>query len=137
MDSDIPNVIGLCAIQPDNAVIKVMSIPDNRCIRVVIPDDHVPNGYHEIPIHDMEEEDPLFVALSDLGCLQSGLAEGLIYVYGTLSVGSRTVAPVSAGSASDPHNPDCVHSVASTFSKIWADMSPVLTWIWHNYGGAQ
>ena len=28
----------------------------------------------------------------------------------------------SAGSVSDPHNPACVHSVASTFSKIWADM---------------
>ena len=56
-------MIGLRAIQPDAAVIKVMSIPDNRCIRVVIPDDHVPNEFHEVLIHDME------VALSDIGCL--------------------------------------------------------------------
>ena len=46
-------MIGLRAIQPDVAVIKVMSIPDNRGIRVVIPDDHVPNEFHEILIHDI------------------------------------------------------------------------------------
>ena len=49
-------MIGLRAIQPDAAVIKVMSIPDICCIRVVIPDDHVPSTFHEILIHDMEEE---------------------------------------------------------------------------------
>ena len=32
LDSDIPDVMGLRAIQPDAAVIKVMSIPDNHCI---------------------------------------------------------------------------------------------------------
>ena len=69
LDSAIPDVIGLRAIQPGATVIKVMSIPDNRCIRVVIPDDHVPNEFHEVLIHDMEEEEPPFVALSDLGCL--------------------------------------------------------------------
>ena len=47
-----------------------MSIPDNCCIIVVIPDDHLgADGFHEILIHDMEEEDPPFVSLSDLGCL--------------------------------------------------------------------
>ena len=61
MDGAIPDVIGLRVIQPDAAVIKVMSIPDNRCIPVVIPDDHVPNEFH-----DIEEEEPPFVALSDL-----------------------------------------------------------------------
>ena len=70
LDSAIPDVIGLRAIQPDAAVIKVMSIPDNRCIRVVIHDDHVPNEFHEVLIHDMEEEEPPFVTLSDLGCLR-------------------------------------------------------------------
>ena len=70
LDSAIPDVIGLRAIQPDAAVIKVMSIPDNCCIRVVIPDDHLgTDGFHEILLHDMEEEDPPFVALSDLSCL--------------------------------------------------------------------
>ena len=70
LDSDIPDVIGLRAIQPDAAVIKVMSIPDNRCIRVVIPDDHVPIEFHEILIHDLEVEEPPFVVLCDLGCLR-------------------------------------------------------------------
>ena len=71
LDSDILDVIGLRAIQPDTAVIKVMSIPDNCCIRVVILDDHLgTEGFHEILIHDMEEEYPPFVALSDLGCLR-------------------------------------------------------------------
>ena len=71
LDSAIPDVIGLHAIQPDAAVIKVMSIPDNRCIRVVIPYDHVgADGLHTILIHDMDEEDPPFVALGDLGCLR-------------------------------------------------------------------
>ena len=70
LDSAIPDVIGLRAMQPDTAVIKVMSIPDNRCIRVVIPDDHVgTEGFHEILIHDMDEADPPYVALGDLGCL--------------------------------------------------------------------
>ena len=70
LDSAIPDVIGLRAMQPDAAVIKVMSIPDNRCIRVVIPDDHVPNEFHEVLIDDMEVEESPFVALSDLGCLR-------------------------------------------------------------------
>ena len=59
LDSAIPDVIGLHAIQPDAAVIKVMSIPDNRCMRVVIPDDQVgTDGFHEILIHDRDEADP-------------------------------------------------------------------------------
>ena len=69
LDSDIPDVIGLRAIQPSAAVVKVMSVPDSRCVRAVIPDDHVPTDFHEILSHDMEEEEPPFVALSDLGCL--------------------------------------------------------------------
>ena len=36
----------------------------------MVPDDHVPNKFHEILIQDMEEEEPPFVALSDLGCLR-------------------------------------------------------------------
>ena len=63
LDSAIPDVIGLRAIQHDAAVIKVMSIPNNRCIRVVIPDDHVPNEFNEVLIHDLEVEEPPFVAL--------------------------------------------------------------------------
>ena len=66
----IPDVMGLRAIQPKVAVVKVMSVPDSRCVRVVIPDDHLLNRFHEILIHDVQYEEPPFVALSDLGCLR-------------------------------------------------------------------
>ena len=66
----IPDVMGLWAIQPKAAVMKVMSVPDSRCVRVIVPDDHLPNRFHEILIHDMEDEEPPFVALSELGCLR-------------------------------------------------------------------
>ena len=98
LDSAIPDVIGLRAIQPNAAVIKVMSVPANRCIRIVIPDDHVPIEFHEVLINDLKVEEPPFVALSDLGLTPSELAEGLIYIYGTLSVGSRTFTPGVQGS---------------------------------------
>ena len=35
-----------------------------------MPDDHVSNGFHEILIHDMEDEELPFVALSELSCLR-------------------------------------------------------------------
>ena len=38
---DIPDVMGLRAIQPRAAIVKVMSVPDSRCVRVVTPDDHM------------------------------------------------------------------------------------------------
>ena len=79
----IPDVMGLRAIQPKAAV--VMSVPDSRCVRVVVSDDHLPNRFHEILIHDMEDEEPPFVALSDLGCLRLDWPRAL-YVYGTISV---------------------------------------------------
>ena len=47
-----------------------MSVPDSRCVRVVTPDDHVNIGFHEILIHDLEEEELPFVAMSELGCLR-------------------------------------------------------------------
>ena len=66
----IQDVMGLPAIQPRAAIVKVMSVPDSRCVRVVAPDDHVSIGFHEILIHDMEDEELPFVALGDLGCLR-------------------------------------------------------------------
>ena len=68
--NDIPDVMGLRAIQPSAAIVKVMSVPDSRCVRVVTPDDHVNIGFHEILIHDLEEDELPFVALSELGCLR-------------------------------------------------------------------
>ena len=38
---DIPDVMGLRATRPSAAIVKVMSVPDSRCVRVVSPDDHV------------------------------------------------------------------------------------------------
>ena len=62
LDTGIPDVIGLSAVQPDAAVVKLMSIPDNRCIRVVIPDDNVgTDGFHEVLIHDMADANTHFV----------------------------------------------------------------------------
>ena len=48
----IPDVMGLRAVRPSAAVVKVMSVPDSRCIRVVTPDDHMNIGFHEILLHD-------------------------------------------------------------------------------------
>ena len=58
---DILDVMGLRALRPSAAVAKVMSVRDSRCIRVVIPDDHVECGYHEILLHDMGEEELPFM----------------------------------------------------------------------------
>ena len=44
---DIPDVMGLWALRPSAAIVKVMSVPDSRCIRVVTTDDHVNIGFHE------------------------------------------------------------------------------------------
>ena len=37
---------------------KVMSIQDNRCIRVLIPDENVGHGgFHDVLLHDMADPD--------------------------------------------------------------------------------
>ena len=66
---DIPDVMGLRALRPSAAMVKVMSVPDSHCIRVVTPDDHVNIGFHEILIHELADEELPFVILSELGCL--------------------------------------------------------------------
>ena len=71
---EIPDVMGLRA---SAAIVKVMSVPNSRCIRVVAPDDHVNIGFHEVLIYDMEEEDLPFVALSELNCLRQGWSKPL------------------------------------------------------------
>ena len=67
---DIPDVMGLRALRPSAAVVKVMSVPDSRCICVVTPDDHVNIGFHEILLHDMGEEELPFVATSEFEYLR-------------------------------------------------------------------
>ena len=70
MAPDIPDIIGLRALRPDAAAVKVMFVRDSRCIRVVTPYDHVACGYHEILLHDMGEEEWPFVSLSELDYLR-------------------------------------------------------------------
>ena len=41
----MPDVMGLRALRPNAAIVKVMSVRDSQCIRVVTPDDHVECGF--------------------------------------------------------------------------------------------
>ena len=67
---EIPDVMRLWALLPSEAIVKVMSVPNSQCIRVVAPDDHVNIGFHEVLLHDIEGEDLPIVALSELNCLR-------------------------------------------------------------------
>ena len=53
-----------------HSIVKVMSVRDSQCIRVVTPDDHVACGFHEILLHNMGEEELPFVATSELDYLR-------------------------------------------------------------------
>ena len=88
LPENIQDVMGLQALRPSAEVCKVMTLLNSRCVRVVTPDEHVITGFHEILFHDMEKEEWPPVILSDIGCLR--LAEGLVYVRGTLSVRAGT-----------------------------------------------
>ena len=77
---DIPDVMGLRALRPSAAIVRVMSVPDSHCIRVVTPYDHVNIGFHEVLLHDMEDEDLPFVTLNELGCL-SQIWPKTLFVY--------------------------------------------------------
>ena len=67
---DIPDVMGLRALRPSAEIVKVMLVPNSRCIRVVTPDDHVNIGFHEFLIHYLADEEFPLVTLSELGCLR-------------------------------------------------------------------
>ena len=67
---DIPDVMGLRALRPNAAIVKVMSVRDSQCIRVVTPDDHMECDFHEILLHDMGEEELPFVVTSELNYLR-------------------------------------------------------------------
>ena len=126
----IPDMMGLRAIQPKAAVVKVMSVPDSRCVRVVVPDDHLPR-FHEILIHDLEDEEPPFVALSELGCLRLDWPRALFTLM------ARYQFELDQMRKECRERLGSTQSVASTFSKIWADMSLYATWSWHSCGGAR
>ena len=76
-------MIGLCAIQPNAAVVKVMSIPNNRYVWVVSPDNNVgAGGFHEILIHDMADTDAPDVPVSELGCLRLDWPQAILSYMG-------------------------------------------------------
>ena len=113
LDKDIADVIGLRAIQPAAAVVKVMSIPNNICVRVVIPDNNVgTNGFHEIIIHDMADADAPDVPVSELGCLRLDWAQAVLSYMGRYHV--------------------CVPIVGSLFAEIWAGMLLIFIWTWRS-----
>ena len=83
LDKDIADVTGLRAIQPNAAMVKVMSIPNNRCVLVVIPDNNVgAGGFHEILIHDMADVDAPDVPVSELGCLRLDRPQAILSYMG-------------------------------------------------------
>ena len=110
--------MGLRVIQPKAAVVKVMSVADSRCVRVVVPDNHLPNRFHEILIHGMEDEELPFVVLSDLGCLRLDWPGALFTFMGKNISLNWIRCARNAGSDSVPHSPDLVLPVASIFSTI-------------------
>ena len=68
LNGDIQDVFGLRAVQPEVAVAKVMSVLNNRCVRVVIPDNNIgTDGFHEVLIHDMADVDAPDMPVSELG----------------------------------------------------------------------
>ena len=67
--SEIPDAMGLRALRASTAIVKVMSVPNSRCIRVVAPDDHLTLDFMKcfFMIWKRREDLP-FVALSELDC---------------------------------------------------------------------
>ena len=74
---EIPDAMGLRALRASAAIVKIMSVPDSQCIRVVAPDDHMNIGFHEVLLQDMGEKDLPFVALSELDCLRQSWPQPL------------------------------------------------------------
>ena len=66
LPENIQDVMGLQALRPSAAVCKVMTIPNSKCVRIVTPDEHVSNGFHEILVHDMGQEEWPQVTFSDI-----------------------------------------------------------------------
>ena len=95
---DIPDVMGLWALRPSAAIVKVMSVPDSRCVRVVTPDDHVNIGFHEILLHDMGEEELPFVATSELDYLRRiwpwALCQDISRIWNACGMSAKNVSVV-------------------------------------------
>ena len=125
--------MGLRGLRPSAAIVKVMSVPDSRCIRVVTPDDHVNIGFHEVLLHDMEDEDLPFVATSELGYLHGfGQRPCLCSCLDTSMIWNECGS--NANNVSVARNRGTVLIVGSIFSGIWASTLPCITWNSHSCG---
>ena len=118
---DIPDVMGLRALRPSAAIVK-QSVPDSRCIRVVTPDDHVNIGFHEILLHDMEEEELPFVATSELDYLRRVWPKTLFVFM------SRYQQDLERLRKECKERFGTVRIVESISSGIWASTLPSTTW---------
>ena len=107
-------MIGLRTVQPNAAVIKVMSIPDNRCIRVVIPDDNVgTDEFHKVLIHNITNTNTPYVAVSDFGSLCLDWPKA-IFSYGDDIRLTWNICAMNTGSASVMSSLDCVRIAESS-----------------------
>ena len=131
---DIPDVMGLRALRPSAAIVKVMSVPDSRCIQVVTPDDHVNIGFHEILIHDLADEELPLVTLSKLGCLRLDWPKTL---FTFMSRYQFDLDQMWKECRERFGSTQLVRPVVNIYSRIWADISPYTTWSWRSYGNAQ
>ena len=137
LDSGIPDVIGLRVVQPDAAVVKVMSIPNNRCVRVVIPDNNVgTDGFHEVLIHDMADADAPDVPVSDLGCVRLDWPKAIFPYMGRYQVDLKHLRHECRERFSNVQSGLCTHCGKCIRSDL-ALMSPAFIWIWLSFGGAR
>ena len=87
------------------------------------PDDHVDIGFHEVLSHYPEEEELLFVALSELGRLRLDWPKIFLHSCPDISLIWIRCAR-NAGSGLVPHSRG---SVVSICSRIWANTLPCIT----------
>ena len=76
------------------------------------------------------------MALSDLGCLRLDWPRALFTFMGHYQLDLEHLRR-ECRERFESTQSGLLQSAASTFSKIWADMSPVITWIFYNCGGAR
>ena len=133
---DIPDVMGLRALRPSAAIVKMMSVPDSHCIQVVTPDDHVNIGFHEVLIHDLVDEEFPLVSLSELGCLRLDWPKTLFTFMSKYQFDLDQMRK-NVGSGLVPHSVEPVQPVVNIYSRIWASISPCTIWSWRSCGAAR
>ena len=121
-------------VMPSAAIVKVMSVPDIRCIRVVSPDDHVNIGFHEILIHDLEEEELPFVAMNELGCLRLDWPKTLFTFMSRYQFDLDKMRKDCREQFGYTQSGTCTHCGKHIHSRIWANILPCITWSSRSFG---